>query len=168
MENLDNNINSTEETKYTFLRVLCYLSMFANGSNAFRSASSAITLKNPDEVYQLNLQFNETLASIQEFYPEEVLLLMRNFYEIYLLNIVNISAVDFVAHVIGFMGAFFMNKFMKKGFYLYVASQLVLVVNLYLFLPMNMLGTVWVIWQVFIGAIFTIMYATQFKKLVNA
>lgn len=166
MESLD-KINNTEEKKYTFLRVLCYLSMFANGSNAFRSASSAITLKNPDKLYQLKKEFNTTLSSVGEFYPEDVILLIQNFYEVYLLNIVNISAVDFVAHVIGFMGAFFMNKLMKKGFYLYLASQLVLVINLYLFLPMNMLGSVWVTWQITLGAIFTIMYATQFKKLVN-
>jgi hypothetical protein len=162
------NIESTDQKKYTFLKVICYLSMFSNGFHAFKSASSAISLKDPSELTELSSNFNEIINSIKTYYPEEVIVAMRSFYEVYLLNIVNISAVDFVAHTLGFIGVFFMNKFMKKGFYIYLVSQLLLIFNLYLFLPMNALGSVWITWQIFICSVFSIIYATQLKKLVNA
>lgn len=158
----------------TFLKVICYLSMFSNGFNAFGSVSKAITYKDKTEVAQAVNQSNDVvvqfesnmtgLDTVSEDYIQSFIVQASDFFDVYYLNIVNINALDFVAHIIGFAGAFLMLRLMKKGFYLYLLSQLLLWVCLMIFIPMNDIGVSWFILQVLLSTIFIVVYLTQFKR----
>lgn len=163
-----------QEGNNAFLKVMCYLSMFSNGFNAFESISKAILYKDKTEVDKeinesndviVQLESNMTgLDSVSEEYFQSFVYQASDFFDVYYLNIVNINALYFVAHIIGFAGALLMLKLMKKGFYLYILSQLLLWSCLLVFIPMNDIGVSLFILQVLLSIIFIVVYLTQFKK----
>lgn len=151
----------------TFLTVLCVLTFIYSGFGFLKGfydyAMAPIAIEMTEEVFE---EVDEQMA--KESVDEETADFMENVFESSA-NIVEharpLAVINILVSLLSLLGAFFMWRLQKTGFYLYLLGQLGLVFSPLIFVDLNWLsGTMLLVNGVFALA-FIIMYGLNLKHM---
>lgn len=144
--------NSNEGKRSTFLTVLCILAFIGNGLSFIQGGFTILMAK----VY--SLMFNG-LANVIDA-KGKVVNVANNIFNA--LTITGITIV--VCSIICVLGAIFMWKMKKSGFYLYLSGQVLSLLSAYYFLMvlMQVPGKSFVLFYIFLVSVFPIAFLIMF------
>lgn len=163
---MENPFNA-EKTRPTFLTVLCILTFIGSGFSLLSSLMSMLTSKVASSSGIMSMWMNAMNQSMEEI-PEPVVKMIESGMEIANKAVehgVAIGLTNTVLYGASIFGAVMMYNLNKKGFYLYLAAQIMLLCVNPIFLGFNVFVVLGMTFSLLFTAAFIIMYGVNVKHM---
>lgn len=153
-----------------FLKILCILTFIGSG---YGIINSAITYFKADDIAKIfteaKSQVNEDIKRKNSRNPEKVSFvskIMNNASEISTPeNLRKTSIGNFITSILSLLGALLMWRLRRVGFYVYVLGTIISIILPFYMFGSNLLTNISAGFLGFIGLLFVIFYAMNFKSL---
>lgn len=162
-ETLDLEYNRPSEERSKFIAVLCVLSWIYVGISVLSGLSTAVTSQDEleEQVEISKAQFEESPMASNEMMQD-----MMSFTDESITTSKTVNLYTMILMLIEGAAVFMMFKQQKKGFWIYLAVQVLIIAVSIFYMPWpNMFSSLLIVFVGFFSALFLILYAVNLKHM---